>query len=89
MEKNEVVSTAFNGLSYLSAFVQENEILQIIGFVLSILTSLILIAYRVWKWWKEASADGKIDNEEKSTLFEILVDGAEELKDKTEERKKD
>lgn len=89
MEKNEVVSTAFNGLSYLSAFVQENEILQIIGFVLSILTSLILIAYRVWKWWKEASADGKINNEEKSTLFEILVDGAEELKDKTEERKKD
>lgn len=86
MEKNEIVSTAFNGLSYLSAFMQDNEVLQIIGFVLSILTSLILIAYRIWKWWKEASADGKIDNEEKSTLLNILVDGAEELKDKTERK---
>lgn len=89
MERNEVVSTAFNGLSYISAFVQENEILQIIGFILSLLTSLVLIAYRMWKWWKEATADGKIDKEEAKQLLGVIIEGAEEVKDKIEQTKGD
>ena len=77
-----------NALTYVLSAIQQNEVFQIIEFVLAILTSIILIAYRLWVWYKKAKADGKITKEEIEEGLEILGEGIEDLKEKTDELKK-
>jgi len=44
--------------------IQSNELFQLIGFILTILSIVISIAYSIYQWWKEAKKDGKITKEE-------------------------
>ena len=80
--KNWIAET-LNGVQYVFAALQQNETLQYIELGLSILTSIILIAFRIWRWVKEAKADGKITKEEIEEDAKIIVDGAQEIADKT------
>lgn len=83
MNNKEVGSTIGNVCTYVLAAFQQNEILQIAEFVLSALLSLIIIAYRVWHWYKEAKKDGKIDEKEIDELGKIIEDAkkdSEEIK---------
>ena len=82
--KNWIAET-LNGVQYVFAVLQQNETLQYIELGLSILTSIILIAFRIWRWVKEAKADGKITKEEIEEGAKIIVDGAQEIADKTKE----
>ena len=70
----EIGSTIGNVFTYVLAAVQQNEILQIIEFVLSAILTLVIVAYRVWHWWKEAKKDGKIDDKEIDELGKIIED---------------
>lgn len=79
------IAETLNGAQYVFAALQQNETLQYIELGLSILTSIILIAFRVWRWVKEAKADGKITKEEIEEGAKIIVDGAQEIADKTKE----
>lgn len=78
----------FNALTYGLVFLQNNEIFQYIELSLSIATSCVLIAYRIWKWHKKASADGKIDKEEVKEMIDIIIDGKEEIADTIDDAKK-
>lgn len=51
---------------------QTNEIFQIIQAILTIVGLLITIAYTIWKWFKNASKDGKITIDEVDELFDEL-----------------
>ena len=73
------IAETLNGAQYVFAALQQNETLQYIELGLSILTSIILIAFRVWHWVKEAKADGKITKEEIEKGAEIIEDGAQEI----------
>lgn len=72
-----------NVLLYMLTIAQSNETFQIVELVMSILVSVIILAYRLWKWWKEAKKDGKITKEEIEDGVDIIVDGVDEIKDKT------
>ena len=63
-----------NALTYLFAVAQTNEVFQIIELVCSIITSVVLIFFRLWKWYKEAKKDGKIDKEEIQEAIDIITD---------------
>lgn len=76
-----------NALTYVLSAIQQNEVFQIIEFVLAILTSIVLIAYRIWVWYEKAKADGKITKDEIKEGLEILGEGIEDLKEKTESKK--
>ena len=80
----EIGSTIGNVFTYVLAAVQQNEILQIIEFILSALLTLVIVAYRVWHWYKEAKKDGKIDEKEIDELGKII----EDTKKESEEFKK-
>lgn len=81
MKTNEIVSAGVNGISYIFAFAQTNQVFQTIELVLAILTSLVLLAYRIWRWWKDANADGKIDKEEIKDGVDIMKNGIEGVKE--------
>lgn len=76
-----------NACTILIAFLQTNEVFQIIELSLSIFTSCVLICYRLWRWYKAAKADGKITRDEISKGVEIIVEGKDEIADKIEGRK--
>lgn len=84
MDMKEIGTIAGNGLTYILAAIQSNEILQWIEFGLSIAVSCILLAYRVWRWYKEAKKDGKITPDE----LKQLADEVEESKKDFEDIKK-
>ena len=70
----------FNGLTYVLAVAQTNEIFQIIELVCSILTSCVLIGFRLWKWYKEAKKDGEITRDEIAEAIDILQQKDEDKK---------
>lgn len=78
------VPEAFNGLTYVVAVAQTNEVFQWIELGFSILTSVVLIAYRLWKWYKSAKADGKITKDELKEGIKIVIND----EDKKEGEKK-
>lgn len=58
---------------------QGEELLRYIQLGFGILATLISIAFSIWKWWKKASADGKITKDEIKEL-------SDELKDKLDDK---
>ena len=77
--KNNYTTETLNAFQYLATTLQENPILKWVQLGLSILTSVILIGYRLWKWWREAKKDGKIDDKEIDEGLDILSDGLEDI----------
>ena len=82
LKPNEIISYIANGLTYVVALSQTNEIFQIVELVFAILTSVILLLYRLWKWYNEAKKDGKITREEIQDGIDIIIDGVEDIKKK-------
>ena len=72
--KNNPIPEGINALTYILAVSQTNEVFQIIELVCSIVTSVLLISFRLWKWYKEAKKDGKIDKEEIQEAIDIITD---------------
>ena len=82
MKTNEIISFIANGVTYVVALSQTNEVFQIVELVFAILTSVILLLYRLWKWYNEAKKDGKITKDEIKDGINIIVDGVNDIKKK-------
>ena len=79
MNTNEIVCAGGNVFTYVMAALQQNEILQIIEFIFSAILTLVILAYRIWKWAREAKKDGKIDDNELNELGGIIEDAKNDL----------
>lgn len=84
--KFEWVLTSMN---WVFTALQDNEFWQNIQFILSILSTLLVLGLTIYKFIKNAASDGKIDAEEIEEGIEILKDGVEELQEKIEGGNKD
>lgn len=76
-----------NVFQYLITLVQTNQVFQYIELGLAIATSVILLVYRIWKWYKEAKKDGKITGEEIKEGVDIIKDGVDNIIDTIDEHK--
>lgn len=85
--KHNYTCEVFNTLQYALSTIQDNPIWQGIQLGLSILTSVVLIAYRLWKWHKDAMKDGKLSEEEIEEGMNIINDIHETIKSKDDEPK--
>lgn len=79
--KDNIISWGGNGLMYVMAAIQANEVLQWVQLGLSIAMTVFLLVYRIWRWYKEAKKDGKITEEELKEAIDIAQEGAEALKE--------
>ena len=77
------------GVATVLTAIQTEHVFQIISLVLTCLATLVTIAFTIYKWYKKATEDGKVTKEELDELGNIIVNGAEEVKDKTESIKKE
>ena len=82
MKLDEIFPVLGNVGTYALAAIQQNEVFQIIEFSVSILASLVIIAFRLWAWWKKAKEDGKITKEEIDEAIDIIESERKEGKDK-------
>ena len=81
MKETNTLSWVLNGASYLITAIQTNEIMQYIQLGLTILATLVSLAYSIYKWVKKAKQDGKITSEEVGELHDIVKGGIEDVND--------
>lgn len=87
--KPSYIGEAVNFISYLVVSVQDNELFAYIQLGLNVLTTLVLLAFRIWAWVRDAKEDGKITKDEIKEGGEIIGDALEDLKDTFEGEKDD
>ena len=59
MNMDNYVWTGINACQYLGVLVQVDTVFKWIQLGLAIICSGVLLAYRIWKWHKDASKDGE------------------------------
>lgn len=87
---------AANTVVYANAALQWGTIFGWVQLGLGILLTVVGIAYRVWKWYKEAKADGKITadevkqlvDENKDDVVKVITDTKELIDDISENKEK-
>ena len=89
MNKEVVGGIVGTGVTAVGTGLQTNEVLQAISIVLTIIGSIITIAMALTNWWKNAKKDGKITKEEINEGVGIIVDGANEIKDKVKNKEEE
>lgn len=72
--KDNAILIGGNAFTYILTALQTNEVFQIIELILSIILTLLLIVFRLWKWFKEAKKDGKITSDELDQAIGIVED---------------
>lgn len=81
MKESHGIAYIADGIAVIMTGLQTNEVFQTISLIITIVASLfsvIFTAIRLYYWFKEASKDGKIDQEEVDDAKSIIDD----LKDK-------
>ena len=81
MKSKEFLDWIGCGFATILTAIQTQQVFQIISLVLTCLATAITIAYTVWKWYKNAMKDGKIDEKEIKEGIEILSDAAKDVKE--------
>ena len=73
------IDIGINSLSYLIAISQVENVLRIIGLVVSVIGTLVLTIFKFLDWYKKAKADGEITKEEIDEGVKIITDAKEEI----------
>jgi len=68
-------------LSAICTVLQTDEVLQIIQLVLTIIATLVVMFFNIWKWYKSAKADGKITADEIKAGLDIVSNAVDDIKD--------
>ena len=84
MKNNDFLSWTGSALGTILTAIQTNEVFQYISLALTILSTLVAMAFTVYKWWKKANEDGKITPEEIDELGKDIKDSLEKGDNKDE-----
>lgn len=84
MKDNNLISWAGSALTLITASLSQ-DVTQMILLIVGILSSLVSLAYTLWKWYRKAKADGKISEDEIDEAMDIVNDHVN--KDKNDETK--
>lgn len=77
------IYTGINIFQYIATIFQADLLFKWIQIGLAIIMTLVGIAYKVWKWYKEANEDGVITKEELHQLHEETKNDVSNLVDNT------
>lgn len=86
--KDEIVMFGGDGLLAVFTAVQVDAILKWISLALTILTTIVTLAFTIYKWYRRAKQDGKIDEEEIEQLIDIVSDAKDKAENIANEVKK-
>lgn len=87
--KNFNIGFITTPIAAILTMAQTDQILQYIQIGLTIICAIVTIAFTIYKWYKSASADGKITQDEVDELINDLEPAVKELKDISDTEHKD
>ena len=70
-----------SAVACITTAVQSNEIFSYVSLTLTILSIVVSLTFTIYRWYKVATNDGKIDNEEIDELMKNINEGINELND--------
>ena len=74
----DIVGITFQSMLTIA---QTDQIFKIISLVLTIISTVVVLARNIYEWYLKAKKDGKIDADEGKELIDIVDDGVNDLKD--------
>ena len=84
-----VVGAVGTATSGVGTALQTNEVLQTISLIITIIGGILtFIVMPLYKWYKEAKKDGKIDKDEIKEGVQILGEGVEKVQNSLDDKKK-
>lgn len=92
MKIKEKLGYMCTGFIAILTALQDNAIYQIVNMILVILSLLINIIYTIYKWYKKANQDGRIDIDEVGDLLDGVkneLDNSPLIKKEEEKHEKD
>ena len=81
MKAECIGSTICTAAAATSTALQPNEVWQYIQMGITIIAGIISIILGLRAWWKDAKKDGKIDKEEIKDGIDIIMGGANDIKE--------
>lgn len=78
-----------SGAGIVLTAVQTQQVFQIISLVLTCLSITFSIAFTLYKWFKEAKKDGKIDKEEIDEAIDVVTKGVKEINNEIDKHNKE
>ena len=72
--KDLTIPYVSSALNIVLTAIQDNPVYQVVGLILTILSLCITILYTIFKWYNEATKDGKITTKEYEQLLKKLDD---------------
>lgn len=81
MAKDGIVLGSIGAIETVVTITQTSEVFQLIQIIISAVAGAVALAYTIWRWWKKASADGKITNDEIDELLDQIPTKKEDDKD--------
>lgn len=82
----EISAFVLNATTYAVPFVELEYTLKIISLCLSIASSLLLLAFAIWKWFVKSTEDGKITKEEIDEGINIITNGVKDIEEKIKDK---
>lgn len=76
----QIIEYASCGVGAVLTVVQTNQVFQLVSLILTCIATAVALGFTIYKWYKAAKADGKIDDKEVEELVDIIKDGADEIK---------
>lgn len=70
-----------SAVACITTALQSNEIFSYVSLSLTILSIVVSLAFTIYKWYKTATDDGKIDKEEIDDLIHNINDSINDLND--------
>ena len=76
--KKDYLNYLTSSFSWVLTLAQTNELFQTIMLILSAISTLVTLAYTLYKWYNKAMADGKITKDEIQELKKDLKEATQE-----------
>jgi len=70
--KDKIIDSVCVGISTVLTITQTNEVFQLISLILTVVSTLVIISYNIYKWYIHATKDGVIDSKEIKELENII-----------------
>ena len=70
----------FDTLAIVGTLVQTEHVFQIISLVLTCISVILSLTLTIYKWYKRAKQDGKIDGEEINSAISEINKAVDEIK---------
>ncbi len=68
-----------SAIACITTAVQSNEIFSYVSLLLTILSIVVSLAFTIYRWYKVATADGKINKEEIDEIMKNINEGVNDL----------